>query len=70
MVRDQNVGYFEHALTIRTSAEVYGASLCAWAGESFAFDFGPDELDEALSGILSMRPTCAVQCAWLDVALN
>lgn len=49
LLRDQNVGYFEHALTIRTSAEVYGASLCAWAGESFAFDFGPDELDEALS---------------------
>lgn len=49
LLRDQNAGYFEHALAIRTSAEVYGASLCAWSGETLAFDFGPDELDEALT---------------------
>lgn len=49
LLRDHNAGYFEHALAIRSSAEVYGASLCAWGGETFAFDFGPDELDEALS---------------------
>ena len=49
LLRDPNAGYFEHALSIRTSAEVYGASLCAWGGETFAFDFGPDELDEAVS---------------------
>lgn len=49
LVRDQNAGFFEHALAIRTSAEVYGASLCAWGGETLAFDFGPDELDEAIS---------------------
>ncbi len=49
VLRDQNAGYFEHALAIRTSAEVYGASLCAWSGETFSFDFGLDELDEALS---------------------
>lgn len=49
LLRDSNAGYFEHALSIRTSAEVYGASLCAWGGETFAFDFGPDELDEAIS---------------------
>lgn len=34
---------------MRTSAEVYGASLCAFGGETLAFDFGPDELDEALA---------------------
>jgi hypothetical protein len=49
VLRDSNAGYLEHVLSIRTSAEVYGASLCAWGGETFAFDFGPDELDEALS---------------------
>lgn len=48
-LQDPNAGYFEHVLAIRTSAEVYGASLCAFGGETFAFDFGPDELDEALS---------------------
>ncbi len=49
LLRDHNAGYFEHALAIRTSAEVYGASLCAWGGETLAFAFGPDELDEAIS---------------------
>jgi hypothetical protein len=49
LLRDINAGYFEHAQSIRTSAEVYGASLCAWGGETLAFDFGPDELDEAIS---------------------
>lgn len=49
LLRDHNAGYFEHALAIRTSAEVYGASLCTWGGETLGFDFGPDELDEALS---------------------
>ena len=49
LLRDQTGTYFDHASAMRTSAEVYGASLCSFGGETLGFDFGPDELDEALT---------------------
>jgi hypothetical protein len=41
--------YLERALGLKKRAEAHGAKLCAWGALAFAFDFDPDELEEAAS---------------------
>jgi hypothetical protein len=42
-------GYLTRALALKKRAEALGATLCAWGARSFAFDLGPDELEEAIA---------------------
>ena len=41
--------YLRRALALKQRAEALGATLCAWGPQSFSFDLGPDELEEAIS---------------------
>jgi hypothetical protein len=41
--------YLHRALAMKERAEALGATLCAWSAQTFAFDFGPDEFEEAIS---------------------
>lgn len=43
-----NAGYLRRALAARRRAEALGASLTAWGAESFAFDFAPEQVEEAV----------------------
>src|SRR4051812_7609572 len=39
--------YLARALDLRKRAEALGGTLCAWSAQTFAFDFDPEELEEA-----------------------
>src|SRR4051794_8282620 len=41
--------YLERALRTKKRAEALGATLCAWSAQTFSFEFGVDELEEAIS---------------------
>ncbi len=41
--------YLERALDLKKRAEAHGATLCAWSALTFAFEFDPDEIEEAAS---------------------
>lgn len=41
-------GYLRRALAAKKRAEALGANLAAWAPDSFAFDFAPENVDEAV----------------------
>jgi hypothetical protein len=41
--------YLDRALLLKQQAEAFGANLCAWGSRTFSFDFGADELEEAIS---------------------
>src|SRR5215212_2284546 len=41
-------GYLRRALAAKKRAEALGATLSAWGADSFAFDFGAEEVEEAV----------------------
>ena len=41
-------GYLRRALSAKKRAEALGAALTAWGADSFSFDFGPEEVEEAI----------------------
>src|SRR4051794_39717358 len=41
-------GYLRRALAAKKRAEALGATLAAWGPDSFAFDFGAEEVEEAV----------------------
>ena len=41
-------GYLRRALDVKKRAEALGATLTAWGADTFAFDFAPEEMEEAI----------------------
>ncbi|UQA60272.1 hypothetical protein [Polyangium aurulentum] len=56
----------ERALSIKKRAEARGASACAWSGETWSYDFAPEEIDKALA--LALEHTNAEASVGIGVA--
>jgi hypothetical protein len=51
--------YFARVIALRKKAEAHGARLCACEARSVAFDFAPDEVDEAIDFATSVTEQAA-----------